>query len=121
MMTANIEKSITAVEMFELIYQAVKNEVIPPVAFYNRHNHLIINIECCIDLFQGGLFHLQLNEDKKTLGASIGCMSYWEEELSDKKYQEIKDKWIELAQIRYNHDVDLFHKYIKGEISNERY
>ena len=48
-------------------------------------------------------------------------MDHWEEKLSDKKFQEIKDKWIELAQIRYDHDVDLFHKYIKGEVSNERY
>lgn len=121
MMTANIEKSITAVEMFELIYQAVKNEVIPPVAFYNCHNELIIATTHTLSLFQEGLFHLSLEEDNRSLCASIGCMDHWEEKLSDKKFQEIKDKWIELAQIRYDHDVDLFRKYIKGEVSNECY
>ena len=45
MLTNNIEKSITAVGMFNLIYVAVKNKVIPPVGFYNCHNNLII----CID------------------------------------------------------------------------
>ena len=121
MLTSNIEKSITAVEMFNLIYEAVKKKIIPPVAFYNCHNELIIATTHSISLFQEGLFHLSLNENNQSLCASIGCMDHWEETLSDKKFQEIKDKWIELAQIIYDHDVDLFHKYIKGEVSNERY
>ena len=121
MLTSNIEKSITAVEMFNLIYEAVKNKTIPPVGFYNCHNELIICVDDNSLLFNRGLFNLHLEEDKKTIYARIGCMDGWEETLSDKKFQEIKDKWIELAQLRYDSDVDLFYKFIKGEIANERY